>query len=95
MALELTIHNAGRQPWVSTDGTEIQVADEAGTAYWADARVLKVRGAKVLTVITLPPGRTIRRVAVFAVPRQASISSAWFTVGSGLTRTAEWRLQKR
>ena len=59
MALELTIHNAGRQPWLSTEGTEIQVADRVGTVYRADARVLKVRGAKVLAGVTrLLPGHT-------------------------------------
>ena len=96
VALALTIHNAGQRPWVSTDGTEVQVADQAGRAYGADARVLKVRGAKVLAGVTrLPPGRTIRRVAVFDVPRRARISTARFTVGSGLTRTAEWQLPTR
>ena len=94
VALELTIRNAGTQPWVSSDGLAVEVADRTGKAYGADARIQKVRGGRVLAGVTrLRPGLTIRRLVVFAVPRDANISVARFTVGSGLTQTAEWRLE--
>lgn len=95
VAIELVIRNTGTQPWVSTDGLAVEVVDRTGKSYGADARVLKARGGKVLEGVTrLRPGLTIRRLVVFAVPRNATISGARFTVGSGLTQTAEWRLER-
>ena len=38
----------------------------------------------------LRPGRALRRLLVLEVPRRVRLSSVKFTVGSGLTRSAEW-----
>ena len=92
VGLPLTVRNVGATVFVAAMGADVTAADEQGTAYRPVSGLVKLRGRHVLKVARVPPGAVRRGVVVFQVPRGSSISSMRFTVGSGLTRTAEWSL---
>jgi hypothetical protein len=91
IGVELEVKNIGKVKWSATPVSVIDVADRKGVEYGVDQRVRRIRGAHTLpNVITLAPGKSVRGVVVFAVPRSAKVLVVRFTVGQGLTRTGEW-----
>ena len=91
VGVELDVKNAGEVAWSVPPVSTIGVSDQQGSSYGIDRRVRRIRGGDVLpAAITLQPGQSAHGVAVFAVPRSVKIAMVQFTVGQGLTRTAEW-----
>jgi hypothetical protein len=91
VGVELDVKNAGEVAWSVPPVSTIGVSDQQGSSYGIDRRVRRIRGGDVLpAAMKLQPGQSVHGVAVFAVPRSVKIAMVQFTVGQGLTRTAEW-----
>jgi hypothetical protein len=90
VGVQLAIKNIGDAPFDVGMGIEARAADGRGATYPPDGAVLRIRGGRVLNVTRVRPGAQVRGVVVFEVPRGTSLTTVRFTVGSGLTRTAEW-----
>jgi hypothetical protein len=90
VGLPLTIHNVGPTPFEVSTGIQATAGDSKGLSYRPAQDVLRVRGRPVIRISRVRPQGQLRGVVVFEVPRGTTLTTARFTVGSGLTRTAEW-----
>lgn len=85
----IEIENLGSKPW--RYGGEVQAADGRERTYSPSWDVRRTdRGRTLLQGQVLRPRQPLRRLLVLEVPRRVRLTSVKFTVGSGLTRSAEW-----
>jgi hypothetical protein len=91
IAVPMTVHNAGDQPWTFAPGRSLEVRDDAQATYRPDARITRIRGGTVLAPsVTLRPGGTARGSMVFDLPRGATIAAIELSLGRDETRTLRW-----
>jgi hypothetical protein len=91
VAVPMTVHNAGDQPWTFAPGGSLEVRDDAQATYRPDARITRIRGGTVLAPsVTLRPGGTARGSMVFDLPRGARIAAIELSLGRDETRTLRW-----
>jgi hypothetical protein len=92
-AAQVTIHNVGKQTWVSGGSTTFTLVDESHTSHPQDSRVTQVRAGSMFPARTrVKSGVTKRGVVVFDVPRALKISTIQISVGPGLAKTVRWSL---
>ncbi|HET7350641.1 MAG TPA: hypothetical protein VFJ28_06870 [Marmoricola sp.] len=85
----IEVENLGTKPWRYAG--EVQAADGRERLYSPIREIRRTdRGRTLQQGQVLRPGRALRRLLVLEVPRRVRLSSVKFTVGSGLTRSAEW-----
>jgi hypothetical protein len=95
LAAPLTVHNNGDRVWDTAHTTTVTLIDSSGARHAWQPRFTKVRAGKVFpAVIKLQPGRTMRGVAVFEVPRDTRIASLEIKVGPGWARPATWQVTR-
>lgn len=70
---------------------EVRATDGRDSLYSPNWEIRRTnRGRTLLQGQVLRPGRPLRRLLVIEVPRRIRLTSVKLTVGSGLTRSAEW-----
>ncbi len=91
LAVPLSVHNAGEEPWRPETGLTAVLYDNDGQPFSSDPAYTHVSAGRTLPAgLTLPPGRTVRRVLVFEVPRGTRVGKVHLTVGRGLATTVRW-----
>jgi hypothetical protein len=92
VALRLAIRNTGKTVWRGSTAGAVFI-DDAERAYNVDGRFTAVRAGKVWPAnFQIRAGGSQTAWVVFAVPNDAEPLRFQFTVGSGATDTATWRL---
>lgn len=90
LGLPISVTNAGETTFDALTGFGVTMTNAEGLTLRLDPRVTKLRHGRVLVLMKLRPGATARGMIVFHVPRGTRPPNAQLTVGSGLTRTAQW-----
>ena len=92
--MRLTIHNIGKQPWVSEPGTTYQVRDSEGVPHPGGTAIRIREGRMLRDPIRIPAGGSVHGYVVFQVPADQPLTGASVTVGPGKPSTAMWEIDR-